>query len=124
MADRGLDMILLGREGEYELSEQTIAALRYAYPDKNVDRELALMHLWLLSNAARRPVLLLKFVKAWLKRAKAYNPTKEARRANIAGLCGWNHTPSVDDAIVRPPSLGVWESDGEHVGGVPPSGHH
>ena len=116
-------MILLGKMGEFEISDQLIESLQAIYP-VDVRIELAKMDVWLNCNAARRPVRVLKFVKAWLKRAKAYNPTKEARRANIAGLCGWNHTPSVDDAIVRPPSLGVWESDGEHVGGVPPSGHH
>ena len=120
-------MILLSRSGEFEISEQTVNALRLAYPDKQVDRELALMHLWLLSNPARRPVKMLTFVKAWLKRAKAYNPTKEARRANIAGLCGWDKRDdpaSMDDAAIRAPDRIVWEQSDGDVGGLPPGRHH
>ena len=120
-------MILLGKVGEFELTAQTVDALRLAYADKQVDRELALMHLWLLSNPARRPVKVLTFVKAWLKRARAYNPTKEARRANIAGLCGWNKRDdpaSVDGTAVQPLRLELRQQGDDDVGGLPPSRHH
>ena len=117
-------MILLGREGEYELSAQTVDALRLAYADKAVDRELALMHLWLLSNPARRPVKMLTFVKAWLKRCKLADKTRETRRANIAGLCGWNDPASVDEPAIRQIGGELREQDGSNVGRLPPSRHH
>jgi hypothetical protein len=67
MGDR--EMILPCKSGDVELSAAYIAALRQAYPTKDIDTELARAHLWLVANPARRPVRWPAFLRNWLKRA-------------------------------------------------------
>lgn len=62
-------MKLSGKTGEVELSTDTIAALKARFPTKNVERELALAHLWLLKNPSSRPVRMIRFLENWLRKA-------------------------------------------------------
>ena len=113
-------MILAGKGGPFEIGEQLIDSLQAIYP-VDVRAELAKMDVWLSSNPSRRPVRVLQFVKAWLKRAKLVNKVKGDRRANIAGLCGY--TRDVDSASIRPARGELWESGDVHVGRLSAGGY-
>ena len=66
-------MLLPCRSGDVDLSTDTIAALKRKYPTRDVDGEIAKMHLWLLRYPKRRPINVWLFVDNWLKRAPAVN---------------------------------------------------
>lgn len=57
------------RDSEYELSPDDIAGLRAKYPRADIERELALAHLWLQRNKSRRPANVWRFLDAWLRKA-------------------------------------------------------
>ncbi len=56
--------------GEFEITETLIKAWRANWPAVDVELELARMHLWLMKNAARRPVRPIRFIETWFKRCK------------------------------------------------------
>lgn len=66
-------MELTTRDGAVELSTDTIAALKRKHPTRDVDAEIAKMHLWLLRYPKRRPVNVWLFVDNWLRRSPAVN---------------------------------------------------
>jgi hypothetical protein len=113
-------MILLGKMGGFEISEQLIESLQAVYP-VDVRAELAKMDVWLHCNAARRPVRMMVFVKAWLARAKPVDKTKGERRANIAGLCGYSN--GVGPAALFKIRGELRQQSYGDVGRLPASGH-
>lgn len=112
-------MQLAGRSDEIDISETTIAALKLAWPRKDIDVELAKMHLWLLGvTKARRPVYMLRFIKGWLGRC-ADKPIVivNRRRDNIDQLTGrYGHTAGVDGTPFFPSTRVIRQQDDGDVG--------
>ena len=64
-------MRLHGRDGEVEVDADMVVALKSKWRTRNVEAELAKMHLYLVRYPTRRPKLIWRFVDNWLKKAPA-----------------------------------------------------
>ena len=80
-------MRLASADGDVEIEPDTVSALRLKYRGVDVETELAKMHLWLLSNKARRPRNLMRFVETWLgkQRPKPASVVKVERKRGFFG---------------------------------------
>ena len=72
-------MILPSSDGTFDLTPDMIQSLRLKYPHTDVDKELALIHLWLHRNPSRRWTRTLSGVEAWFKRVEAKQVQKGAK---------------------------------------------
>lgn len=92
-----------------ELGAETIAALKCRYPTKDVERELAKMHLWTLSRKsdARRPKDVWAFVRNWLLRADSVVRPEPPR------VAAWWATP--ERTVNQGEAMGIRARPGESL---------
>ncbi len=62
---------LTGKTETLTLDDTAIAALELRHKAKDVRSEMMAAHLWLLRHPKRRPVMLWRFIDAWLAKAPA-----------------------------------------------------
>ena len=65
---------LKAKNGVIELNDVTIRALKEVWKTKDVDTELAKMHLWLEAHSERRPVYFWVFMRKWMVKAPDVSP--------------------------------------------------
>lgn len=75
-------MILHCKNGTVEVNDVTIRALKKAWPTKDIDTELAKMHLWLFLHENRRPTYFWSFIRNWMRKAPDVNPPPPPPHAN------------------------------------------
>jgi len=65
---------LKAKNGVIELNDVTIRALKEVWKTKDVDTELAKMHLWLEAHPNKRPAYFWLFLKNWFRKAPDVTP--------------------------------------------------
>ena len=74
------DKMLLKNGDDYYPTDEELNALRRAYPNVDIDAEIAKMDMWCLANRSKRKVNGLRFVQNWLSRCKPEKDTSTRRR--------------------------------------------
>ena len=82
-----MSMTLQGRNEEIVLDDQVIESLKRIWPTKDVDRELALMQVKLLTKPSVRPVYWGVFFRNWFRKAPDCTPPSKPVGA------GWWKSP-------------------------------
>jgi hypothetical protein len=63
-------MKLPTRDGEFDLTDDMIAALAIRFPAVDAREQCLLAYWWLMRCPARRPVNMPRFIENWIKKAK------------------------------------------------------
>jgi hypothetical protein len=98
---------LRAKNGPVELSDMTIRALKQTYPTKDIDLELARLHLWLETHPERRPTRFWVFLKNCLRKAPDVLPQP------MPAAAGWWLSESATLELGR--SLGLEPRIGEEM---------
>lgn len=99
-------MRILTKDGEYEIAPDLVQAYKVAHPSIDVDRQFALMRIWLESNKAGRPKNPVRFVQSWFRRCKTsrFQPvsTFDRNLSIVSRLTGADKQQDEGHAIARP----------------------
>jgi hypothetical protein len=98
---------LQAKNGVVELNDITIRALHQAWPTKDVDTELAKMHLWLLAHPHKRPTYFWTFTRNWLRKSPDVTPPPMPVGA------GWWRSPEATHEVAK--GLGLYARPGEEM---------
>ena len=72
--------MLLKNGDDYYPTDDELNALRKAYPNVDIDAELAKMEVWCLANPKKRKVHAMRFITNWLSRVKPERDNSTRRR--------------------------------------------